>query len=281
MKASGQTMPFLLERRSPTRRSDDSAPESGRTGSGRTKTWSKIKVLPILLTFFIPVSIFAAGQVIYDASKAVELGRELGSQLRAATPEAGFTNSGTLHIKVKRQPLVMVAYTCRVQVTPTNWTSHYSAVRGTNALAGFSVEHHTGRPNIYRDDAGKILSDSQLDVAFAGSDFWLSDLGLEFFHWPEQRVPRWEMARSSGCKVLESTNPTAPKAGYSRVVSWIGDESGGIVQAEAYDAKGKLLKEFRPTVFEEVNGEWQLKEMEMRNIQTGSRSTLILDLKSP
>ena len=23
---------------------------------------------------------------------------------------------------------------------------------------------------------------------FAGSDFWVADLGLEFFHWPEQKV---------------------------------------------------------------------------------------------
>ena len=32
--------------------------------------------------------------------------------------------------------------------------------------------------------------------------------------------------------------------------SWIHEESGGLVQAEAYDARGKLVKEFRPTEIE-------------------------------
>lgn len=220
----------------------------------------------------------APGQVIYDAAKAVELGRALATELRSLRPEASFTNTGTLFIKVKRQPLVKVTYTCRVEVTATNWTSHYSARCGTNVLPGFSVEHRAGQPNLYRDDTGKILSGSQLDVSFAGSDFWLSDLGLEFFHWPEQRVPRWEMARHCGCKVLESKNPSATQTGYSRIVSWIHDESGGIVQAKAYDARGELLKEFLPTELEKINGRHELKEMRIENAQTGSSTRLEFDL---
>ena len=222
-----------------------------------------------------------AGQVIYDAAKAVEMGRELITELRAASPDASFTNTGTLRIKAKRQPPVKLAYTCRVEVTPTHWTSYYSVVRGTNTLPGFSVEHRKGQPGVYRDDAGEILSGSQLDVGLAGSDFWLSDLGLEFFHWPEQRVLRWEMLSHVGCKVLESKDPNPSATGYSRILSWIHDESRGIVQAQAYDAQGKLLKEFQPTEFKKINGELQLSEMEMKNVRTGSNSTLILDLQSP
>jgi hypothetical protein len=227
-----------------------------------------------------PVKAPGAGQVIYDAAKAVALGRELSTQLRATAPEADFTNSGTLSIRAKPQPLVKVAYTCRVTVTPTNWTSYYSAARGTNVLPGFSVEHHPGQPNLYRDAAGKTLPADERNVAFAGSDFWLSDLGLEFFHWPEQRVLRWEMKNHVGCKVLESRNPNALPTGYARVVSWIHDESNGIVLAQAYDAKGKLLKEFRPSELEKVNGQWQVKELEIENVQTGSRTKLVFDLKA-
>lgn len=221
----------------------------------------------------------APGQVVYDALKGVELGRELITQLRSATPEASFTNTGTLRIKAKRRPMVKMAYACRVEVTPTHWTSHYSAVLGTNTLPGFSVEHRVGKPNVYRDDTGRVLSTGELDVAFAGSDYWLPDLGLEFFQWPDQRVLRWEMKNHVGCKVLESKNPAATDKGYSRVVSWVHDETRGIVRAEAYDARGRLLKEFRPKEFEKVNGEWQLREMEMENVQTGSWSTLVFDLK--
>jgi hypothetical protein len=80
---------------------------------------------------------------------------------------------------------------------------------------------------------------------------------------------------------LESTNPNSPPNGYSRVVSWIDNETHGIVQAEAYDAKGKLLKEFYPKTFKKVNGQWELQEMEIRNDQTGSRTRLEFDLKHP
>lgn len=205
-------------------------------------------------------------------------GRELAQQLLALRPEAGFTNTGKLVIRAPKKQRQDVSYTCRVVVTDTNWTSFYSASRGTNALPGFSVEHRDGAPNVYRDDSGNLLKAAQTTVAFAGSDFWLADLGLEFFHWPEQRVLRWEMKRSFGCKVLESRNPDPAAGGYSRVVSWIHDESGGLIQAEAYDARGKLLKEFRPTETQKVNGRRELKEMEIENVQTGSTTRLVFDL---
>ena len=63
------------------------------------------------------------------------------------------------------------------------------------------------------------------------------------------------------------------------MVSWIDNESGGIVQAEAYDLNNKLLKEFAPKSFKKVNGQWELQEMEIRNVQTGSRTRLEFDLK--
>ena len=44
-------------------------------------------------------------------------------------------------------------------------------------------------------------------IPFAGSDFWIADLGLEFFHWPEQKVLKKEFRRNCSCVVLESTNP--------------------------------------------------------------------------
>jgi hypothetical protein len=274
MNPVGQPHLARLERRAPARLAAATRPQRAKRGLGAPIAW----VLTLALLLALPTASFAAGRVLYDAPKAVELGRELSTQLRATTPATSFTNTGTLYIKAKRQPLVKVAYTCRVTVTPTNWTSYYSAVRGTNSLPGFSVEHRAGQPGIYRDDAGQILSGRQLDVPFAGSDFWLSDLGLEYFHWPDQRVPRWEMARSAGCKVLESKNPSPAPTGYSKVVSWIHDESGGIVQAHAYDARGELLKEFRPTELEKVNGQHELKELEIENVRTKSVTRLEFDL---
>jgi hypothetical protein len=115
---------------------------------------------------------------------------------------------------------------------------------------------------------------------FAHSDFWVADLSLDFFHWAEQKVLKHEIRRSRACAVLESTNPNPSANSYSRVVSWIDNETFGIVHAEAYDVNGKLLKEFDPKSFKKVNGQWELQEMEIRNVQTGSRTRLEFDLKT-
>jgi len=205
-------------------------------------------------------------------------GRALAQQQLALRPEANFTNTGKIFVRASKKLRWEIAYTCRVVVTDTNWTSFYAATRGTNSLPGFSVEHRDNAPNSYRDEGGNPLIMAQLLTPFAGSDFWVMDLGLEFFHWPEQRVLKWEMKRSFGCKVLESRNPDPTAGGYSRVVSWIHDETGSLIQAEAYDTRGKLLKEFRPTEVQKVNGRQELKEMEIENVQSGSTTRLVFDL---
>ena len=104
---------------------------------------------------------------------------------------------------------------------------------------------------------------------------------MEFFHWPTQKVlPKTtNLKRGREYTLLESTDPNPNTNGYSRVLSWIDQESGGILAAEAYDAAGKKLKEFEPKMFKKVNGQWELQEMEIRNVQTHSRTRLEFDLK--
>jgi hypothetical protein len=113
---------------------------------------------------------------------------------------------------------------------------------------------------------------------FANSDFWLADLGLEFFHWPEQRLLKSEMRSGRSCRVLESLNPAPAPGAYARVVSWIDNETSGIVHAEAYDLKNKRLKEFDPKEFKKIKGQWQLQEMRIENNQTGSRTWIEFNL---
>lgn len=237
----------------------------------------KMRCTVAVLSVIALVTTTAAGST-NDPTQTAADGRALAQHLISLRPETGFTNTGKLTVRAPKRKPREVGYTCRVVVTETNWISFYSVKQGTNALAGFSVEHRDGAANLYRDDHGKILLSTENDQPFAGSDFSLSDLGLEFFHWPDQRVVKWEMKRSFGCKVLESHNPEPRSGGYSRVISWIHQDSGNLIQAEAYDAHGKKLKEFRPTEVQKVRGQQELKEMEIENVQTDSRTTLVFDL---
>ncbi|MEY4385136.1 MAG: Outer rane lipoproteinsorting protein, partial [Verrucomicrobiota bacterium] len=51
-------------------------------------------------------------------------------------------------------------------------------------------------------------------------------------------------------------------------------DSGAPVLIEAYDAKGKTVKEFKPSEVHKVDGQWRVEELEMNNWRTGARSTL-------
>jgi hypothetical protein len=221
-----------------------------------------------------------------DLPEAQREGGRLVGQLLEQPPTENSAFSGVLRMRDGKGRRTEVPVKCQVIVTATNWQSVYEVVGSTNAHSAvkLTVTHNGTLPNTYELTQGDAtgtcctVSDAstsaQTMAPFAGSDFWIADLGLDFFHWPEQKVLKHEMRRGRSCKVLESTNPNSPQNGYARVVSWIDNESGGIIHAEAYDANGRLLKLFDPKEFEKVNGQWQLQEMEIRNAQTGSRTQL-------
>jgi hypothetical protein len=239
----------------------------------------------------------AAAAATNDLSDAEIQGRHLAQQLCEAQPAENFTNTGVLQIRDGKGKTSKIPIKFETIVTTTNWSSIYELSPRdfvTNTPIKLVVLHGSSNSNHYRltfyfggnpeRQWTKDRSDFVVIFPFAG-DFWVADLGLEFFHWPEQKILKHEMRRGRACKVLESTNPNltstnpVPPICYSRVVSWIDNESGGIVHAEAYDAQNKLLKEFDPKSFKKVNGQWELQEMEIRNVQTGSRTRLDFDLK--
>ncbi len=227
-----------------------------------------------------------------DLAEAQAEGRDLARQLCEARPAESFTNASTLIIRPGKGRKLELPLRTITTVTETNWMAVYEIPPDTNASAGqrLTVTHHGLAPNTYTLSAlqtnGTVAPSGLPERAlamtpFANSDFWVADLGLEFFHWPAQKLLKKELKKGQSCAVLESQNPAPPPNGYSRVVSWIDIDTGGIVQADAYDAKGKLLKEFEMKEAEKVNGEWKVSEIQMRNPQTGSRTTLKFNFDKP
>ncbi|HXR46969.1 MAG TPA: outer membrane lipoprotein-sorting protein [Candidatus Limnocylindrales bacterium] len=253
-----------------------------------------------------------------DFVEAVVQGRQLAQQILEQRPTENFTNTGVLKIRDAKDRTSEIPVQCAVIVTATNWLAVYKAffTNFTETLTVIHPDHQLfrqliapGLPNDLPkppDDLPKITGNLNERIepfdthqhegypgspslaaararsaSFAGSDFSVDDLCLEFFHWPRQKILKHEMRRGRACQVLESTSPNPSPNGYSRVVSWIDNETLGIVQAEAYDAKEKLLKEFYPKSFKKVNGQWELQEMEIRNDQTGSRTRLEFNSKQP
>ena len=66
---------------------------------------------------------------------------------------------------------------------------------------------------------------------------------------------------------------------YSFVKSWIDKGTLVLMQAYAYDHNRKLMKIFKPKSFKKIKGQWHLEEMEIRNTQTRTRTTVTFDLR--
>jgi hypothetical protein len=210
----------------------------------------------------------------------VKEGQELAVKLRSAVPEGSSEFSGVLEITTKDGRPQFIPIVSKVTVTSTNWQVVYQSTP-TNGVPAetLAILHSTGQTNRYTLTIGATaIATAPLTHAFAGSDFWLLDLGLEFFHWPQQKALRAEMSRGRACRVLESVTPRSPPGGYARVLSWIDNEFGGVLQAEAYDQQGKLLKKFALGAVKEVEGKYRLKDMRIRNARTGQRTELKFDL---
>jgi hypothetical protein len=228
----------------------------------------------------------AAGPRPTEAARAE--GQALAAELRAAMPPENLEVNGLVRVRDSHGRRTKTPFRYQVIVGERSWRGIY-ATRGSATVPAeqLVVVHDRGGPNHYllsRGDGAdgswtpqQPLSAEEAMRPFAQSDFWLADLGLEFLHWPEHRLveeTKLRMRKGRPCKVLESVNPRPGAVGYTRVRSWVDAEQRAVLMAEAYDADGKLLKEFEVGGLTKVNGQWELKNLEMRNRVTDTQTVL-------
>ena len=230
------------------------------------KLWTDFgRAAGALAALVLFLALGAAAETTNDSVAAIIQGRKLALQLITQRPLTNLTQTGVLKIRPAAGSATEIPVTFEIAITPTNWLSTYTAAdaHGTETLVIAHAENQThplegdfpsngegrqyiiglkdpplGSPNRYTHTrsrtelpAKEFWPDHLLP--FAGSDFLECDLGLEFFHWPAQKVlPKTtSLKRGREYTLLESTNPNPTPNGYSRVLSWIDKESGGILAA--------------------------------------------------
>jgi len=251
--------------------------------------WSKSVIRALVPHLLAGGFLILATPVLGEDSNAS--GQELAERLRTSIPEENSEVHGVLQIRAGKQRkeipiacLVILGDTLSSKAaTNGTWSTIYQTAATNQAPAEkLIVVHSTSGPNKYlfarASTNPEPVASTNISLPFAGSDFSLGDLGLEFLHWPQQKRLTSVMRLGRGCYVLESSNTNAAPA--IRVKSYIDEETGGILIAEAYDAQGKLVKEFslHGSSFKKVNGRWQLEKMEIRSPRTGSQTTMKFDL---
>ena len=214
-------------------------------------------------------------------------GKALVEEILARGPAEDSEILGLLKVRPPEGSMLEVPIRMVVRVVEGGWDDIYETqpVKGRPGEI-FIVKHRGTNANEYLFGTFKTmdakrevkkLSREELYRPLAGTDFNLFELGLEFLHWPSQKIVKKEMRKSRSCRVVESTNPEPKPGAYSRVLSWIDFETSGIILAEAYDHNDKLLKEFSIQKFDRK--EKRLREMQIRNDQTDSRTRLELNFK--
>ena len=216
-------------------------------------------------------------------------GKELVQEILSRGPAENSEILGLLKVRPPGGRMIETPIRMTVRVVEDGWDDIYET-QPANGRAGevFVVKHRGTNANEYLFGTFKTpgekpelkkLSGEELYRPLAGTDFNLFELGLEFLHWPSHKIVKKEMRKSRSCRVVESRNPKPKPGTYSRVLSWIDFETSGIILAEAYDHNDKLLKEFSIQKFDRK--EKRLREMEIRNDQTDSRTRLELNFKVP
>ncbi len=226
------------------------------------------------------------------ADDSSEVGQTMAEQMRAGQPSKESIVYGTLQIRAGKIKTDIPAI-CQVKVSQTNWETIYEtgSINETPAER-LVIIHQVNQPNQYLYAQApapnaplpepKPISAAQAAHPLAGSDFWLSDLALEFLHWPGQRKLKDGKAMGQECYLLESSNTN--RVEMDRVVSWIDKESfdqgsGGLLRAEGYQGTN-LVKEFSlsGSSFVKVNGEYKLEKMKITSPLKKSQTTLKFDL---
>jgi hypothetical protein len=217
-------------------------------------------------------------------------GRELADNILHRRPAESTVSQGTLRLRRPDGKRASIPVEVRVALEEEQWTTSYRAKFPDGRSETLTVvTRPEGAPEyiLHRTTPQGQVAEirpqrpDELSTAFAGTDFWLIDLGMAFLHWPEQRLKGQEKRRTRSCYVLESIHPEPTPGTDRRVVTWVDEETLGIVRAEAYDSRNRLLKEFSPGKFARVGNRYELKDMEIINTQTDSRTTLQFEVEDP
>jgi hypothetical protein len=200
--------------------------------------------------------------------------------LLSRLPIQDSTRSGTLTVRDSNGHRSRRAIRHQIHVETNTWEEIWDALPdGDRKGERLVIVHHindTNRYTYWRDvgrlGVGKSLSKDEIDVPFAGSDFWLSDLGLEFLRWPTHTIVKDRVPTSFQrlCTIVESVRGESKQGGYFRVLSWIDLETRALLRAEAFDLAGRRIKSFQARVFRS-NGS---VDLDLWNDKKDSKSSL-------
>ncbi len=147
-------------------------------------------------------------------------------------------------------------------------------------LAQLAVERPFDGPARYAYAEGDPAEEKPLQSmqdAVAGTDFTWADLALSFLWWPGGTTRALATKKGRTCYVVDVPAPDA-EGPFDGVRLWVDTRVFALLEAEARDAGGRVVKRLEVKSLKKVDGVWTLKDLEVRNVQERTRTRLrVLD----
>lgn len=106
-----------------------------------------------------------------------------------------------------------------------------------------------------------------------GTDLSWMDLSLLFLWWPNPQLAGVEDVRGQSCWVIDVPAP-ADMPAVSGVRVWVARRAPIVLKAESYDPSHRAVRRFEVKSFKRINNRWVIKDVEVQNLLTRTRTTL-------
>jgi hypothetical protein len=130
----------------------------------------------------------------------------------------------------------------------------------------------------------QTVTPKRFDERVRDTDISYEDLSLGFLYWPNATVRGEQTMLLQKCWIIRVTPGARKDSQYATVDLWISKKNGALMQAEAFDAGGKLARKFKVISGQPVgDGLWMLKEMRIESMQgrSSDRTPTYLDIDKP
>ena len=104
------------------------------------------------------------------------------------------------------------------------------------------------------------ITPARYDDKVRGTDLSYEDLSLRFLYWPQARVEGEQSLQFQKCWKVRAS-PGKGDSQYGSVLLWVGQESGALLQAEAFAESGVFMRRFKVISGQKIEGKWMLKQM--------------------
>jgi hypothetical protein len=112
---------------------------------------------------------------------------------------------------------------------------------------------------ITRDGAERVTA-ARFDQTVRNTNISYEDLTLHFLYWPDGEMLGEDTQLTRRCWKLR-LRPVMDV--------WIEQQSGALLEADAYDWNGKLAKRFKVISAQKIEGAWLLKQMRIEAMEAG------------